>query len=92
MAKAPSSSIPDIYITRIHNPDDIPSHDRWVVNKIRALGSWYTKGLVGSAAFRKAMNVLPSIDQQMQAVNEFFIRQAEENDTLKYVQEEALAA
>ena len=54
--------------------------------------SWYTKGLVGSAAFRKEMNVLPSIDQQMQAVNEFFIRQAEENEYLKYDQEEALAA
>ncbi|MFZ2971426.1 MAG: tRNA dihydrouridine synthase DusB [Ferribacterium limneticum] len=54
--------------------------------------SWYTKGLVGSAAFRKEMNVLPSIEQQMQAVNEFFIRQAEENDILKYDKEEALAA
>ena len=54
--------------------------------------SWYTKGLVGSAAFRKEMNVLPSIEQQMQAVNEFFIRQADENDTLKYDKEEALAA
>ena len=54
--------------------------------------SWYTKGLVGSAAFRKEMNVLPSIDQQMQAVNAFFIRQAEENEHLKYDKEEALAA
>jgi tRNA-dihydrouridine synthase B len=54
--------------------------------------SWYTRGLVGSAAFRKEMNTLPSIDQQMQAVNDFFIRQAEENDYLKYDNEEALAA
>ena len=54
--------------------------------------SWYTKGLVGSAAFRKEMNTLPSIEQQMQAVNDFFLKQAEANDILKYDQEEALAA
>ena len=54
--------------------------------------SWYTKGLVGSAAFRKEMNVLPSIDQQMQAVNDFFCRLAAENNYLKYDKEEALAA
>ena len=25
------------------------SHDRWVINKLRALGSWYTKGLEGGS-------------------------------------------
>ena len=30
--------------------------------------SWYTRGLVGSAAFRKEMNTLPSVDQQMRCV------------------------
>jgi len=54
--------------------------------------SWYTRGLAGSAAFRKEMNTLPSIDQQMQAVNDFFRRLAEEYEYLKYNSEEALAA
>ena len=54
--------------------------------------SWYTKGLVGSATFRKEMNVLPSIEQQMQAVNDFFCQQAAEHQYLKYNKEEALAA
>ena len=54
--------------------------------------SWYTKGLVGSAAFRQDMNPLPSIEQQMQAVNDFFRRLAEEYEHLKYNSEEALAA
>ena len=54
--------------------------------------SWYTRGLVGSAAFRKEMNTLPSIEQQMQAVNDFFRRLAEEYEHLKYNSEEALAA
>jgi tRNA-dihydrouridine synthase B len=54
--------------------------------------SWYTKGLIGSAAFRKEMNVLPSIEQQMQAVNDFFLRLAAEHQHLKYISEEVLAA
>ena len=54
--------------------------------------SWYTRGLIGSAAFRKEMNVLPGIGQQMQAVNDFFFRLAEKHDHLKYDTEEALAA
>ena len=29
-------------------------HDRWVVNKVRALGSWYTKGLENGSHLRTA--------------------------------------
>lgn len=46
--------------------------------------SWYTKGLVGSAAFRKVMNTLPSAALQRQAVDEFFLRYAEEHAHLRY--------
>lgn len=44
--------------------------------------SWYTKGLAGSAAFRKAMNQLPDIDLQQQAVREFFDGLAEISEHL----------
>ncbi len=54
--------------------------------------AWYTRGLVGSAAFRHHMNQLPNIEQQMQAVNDFFCQQAAESDHLKYNSEEGLAA
>ncbi len=57
--------------------------------------SWYTKGLVGSAHFRHAMNQLPDVATQLQAVNEFFHHQQELGQHLQYVeqdQEEALAA
>ena len=56
--------------------------------------SWYTKGLEGSAAFRKAMNQLPSIELQRQAVNDFFFGLAEKSAHLDYNNdsEEALAA
>jgi len=47
--------------------------------------SWYTKGLVGSAAFRHMMNQLPTIDLQRQAVNDFFLALAEHSEYLSYV-------
>ena len=54
--------------------------------------AWYTRGLVGSASFRHHMNQLPSVEQQMQAVNDFFCQQADQGAHLKYISEEALAA
>jgi tRNA-dihydrouridine synthase B len=54
--------------------------------------AWYTRGLVGSASFRHHMNQLPSVEQQMQAVNDFFCKAAAEGEHLKYNSEEALAA
>ncbi len=52
--------------------------------------SWYTKGLVGSAHFRHAMNQLDSVREQLDATDEFFSNHATVNDQLTY--EEALAA
>jgi len=49
--------------------------------------SWYTKGLVGSAAFRHHMNQLPSVDEQRQAVDSFFRGLAQQFEHLEYEQE-----
>lgn len=49
--------------------------------------SWYTKGLVGSAAFRRAMNQLPDVASQLAAVDEFFGRLAEQDSRLRYEEE-----
>ena len=46
--------------------------------------SWYTKGLVGSAAFRRTMNQLPDIPAQLAAVDEFFGRLAEAGTHLSF--------
>ena len=46
--------------------------------------SWYTRGLIGSAAFRHRMNLLPDIALQQQAVNEFFFSLAEHDEHLSY--------
>jgi len=52
--------------------------------------SWYTKGIVGAARFRHAMNQLQTVAEQLAATDEFFLAQAAANDRLSY--EEALAA
>jgi tRNA-dihydrouridine synthase B len=54
--------------------------------------SWYTKGLVGSASFRHAMNQLQGVDEQLAAVNEFFSQLAGYGRQLTYVEAEELAA
>ena len=50
--------------------------------------SWYTRGLIGSAAFRHRMNLLPDIPQQQQAINEFFGGLAEQHEHLNYIPSE----
>jgi tRNA-dihydrouridine synthase B len=53
--------------------------------------SWYTKGLVGSAPFRHAMNQLPTRNEQVDAAEAFFEALSRESDHLNY-ELEALAA
>ena len=50
--------------------------ERWVVNKLRALGSWYTKGLPGGAQLRTAINHAASIDELRDVIGTFFFRSA----------------
>jgi tRNA-dihydrouridine synthase B len=48
-------------------------HDRWVVNKLRALGSWYTKGFDNGSRLRTAINSAESLDQLRGIISEFFL-------------------
>ncbi len=48
------------------------THDRWVVNKVRALGSWYTKGLENGSHLRTGINSAPSLGVLRQLIAEFF--------------------
>jgi tRNA-dihydrouridine synthase B len=52
--------------------------------------SWYTKGLVGSASFRYHMNQLESCEEQLEAVNQFFAKQAYRH--LRYTDDAAMEA
>jgi tRNA-dihydrouridine synthase B len=60
-----------------HTPEGYPGvpargRERWVINKLRALGAWYTKGLEGGSHLRVALNTAESIRQLRDAIEEFF--------------------
>jgi tRNA-dihydrouridine synthase B len=48
------------------------THERWVVNKVRALGSWYTKGLDRGSHLRTGINSAASLDALRELIVEFF--------------------
>ncbi len=48
------------------------SRERWVINKIRALCSWYTKGFEGGAQFRIGVNTAKSIAELQDLIEGFF--------------------
>ena len=56
-------------------PGDRPAagHARWVVNKLRALCAWYTRGLDGGAHLREAVNHAPSIPALRGTITQFFV-------------------
>lgn len=47
-------------------------HDRWVINKLRALNSWYTKGIENGSHLRVAINAAESIPQLREIIEDFF--------------------
>ena len=53
--------------------------------------SWYTKGIVGAARFRHAMNQLETVDAQLAAADEFFLGQSA-HDAICYEEKEKRAA
>ena len=48
------------------------SHGKWVINKVRALGSWYTKGLDNGSHLRTAINSAESLDSLRDILSAFF--------------------
>jgi nifR3 family TIM-barrel protein len=48
------------------------THDRWVVNKLRALATYYTKGLENGSHLRTAINSAPSLIELCEIVERFF--------------------
>ena len=61
-----------------HSPVPVASprpherHDRWVINKIRALGSWYTKGLDNGSHLRTAINSTDTLGELRRLIIGFF--------------------
>jgi tRNA-dihydrouridine synthase B len=53
-------------------PASRTSHEKWVINKLRALASWYTKGLEGGSSLRIAINRSESLEVLRGTLSEFF--------------------
>jgi tRNA-dihydrouridine synthase B len=51
-------------------------HEKWVVNKVRALCSWYSKGLDSGSHLRMRVNGAESVGQLCDVINEFFASRA----------------
>jgi nifR3 family TIM-barrel protein len=58
------------------DPRPARSHDRWVINKVRALASWYTKGLEGGAQLRTAINTTDSLTELRDLLDLYFFAAA----------------
>ena len=48
------------------------SRERWVLNKLRALGSWYSKGFHSGSRLRVAINHAGSLDELRAVIRDFF--------------------
>jgi tRNA-dihydrouridine synthase B len=48
------------------------SHDKWVINKLRALGSYYTKGLESGSHLRTKINAASSLSELRGVIGDFF--------------------
>jgi tRNA-dihydrouridine synthase B len=58
--------------TKHQAPSTSSSHHRWVINKMRALMSWYSKGLHNGGHLRTAINAATSISQARDIIEQFF--------------------
>jgi nifR3 family TIM-barrel protein len=59
-------------------PTAARGHQKWVINKLRALNSWYTKGLDNGSHLRTKVNAAESIPQLREIVADFFGRASHE--------------
>ena len=48
-------------------------HDKWVINKLRALNSWYTKGIDNGSHLRVRINAAESIPHLQAIIEDFFL-------------------
>jgi tRNA-dihydrouridine synthase len=65
--------------------------ERWVINKLRALAAWYTRGFDNGSRLRTAINMCGSVGELRSLVTRFFF----ENDPLadeRFPRSGALAA
>lgn len=82
----PPPKVDEIHRVLLGHLDDLYSFygEMTGVRVARKHISWYTKGLVGSASFRHAMNQLQTVREQLNAVNTFFGHLLSQGEHLQY--------
>jgi nifR3 family TIM-barrel protein len=55
------------------------SHDRWVINKLRALATYYTKGFENGSHLRTSINTAQTLDEVRDLIAGFFFAAAVHN-------------
>ena len=50
----------------------VRGHERWIINKLRALNSWYTKGIENGSHLRVAVNAAESLPHLRAIIETFF--------------------
>ena len=85
-AHLPQPEVAEIHAVLLEHIHDLYSFYGEVtgVRVARKHISWYTKGLVGSSAFRHAMNQLDTVAEQLAVVNEYFAQAARADSRLRY--------
>jgi tRNA-dihydrouridine synthase B len=59
--------------TELNAQTEAVGRERWVINKLRALCSWYTKGFEGGAQFRIGVNSAKSIAELEGLIDKLFV-------------------
>jgi len=59
--------------SRLPASDSRRSHDKWVINKLRALATYYTKGFENGSHLRTAINMAQSLDEVRDLIASFFM-------------------
>ena len=57
----------------LHVPAPATGHERWVINKMRALCAWYSKGLESGSQLRVAINAADSVAHVRRIIDDFFM-------------------
>jgi nifR3 family TIM-barrel protein len=57
-------------------PQPARGRERWVINKLRALNAWYTKGLDNGSHLRISVNAADSVPQLREIIESFFLSPA----------------
>ena len=58
---------------RVRDPATAISHDKWVINKLRALAAYYTKGFDNGSHLRARINTVAALSDLRDAIAEFFL-------------------